>query len=89
MTPQELFSFGQSHKIQEIKSLLVEVSSNPDVVKISSQQANAIRNFVMFMMTVANGLRSSNLKNITMYDYHHMVCTHPSISLLLADCVIL
>ena len=89
MSPQELFSFGKSEKIQEIKSFLVELSLNPDVVKISPQQANDIRNFVMFMMTVANGLRSSNLKNITMYDYHHMVCTHPSTSLLLVDCVIL
>ena len=60
ITAEESIAYGKSSHIQGLKGLLFQVKNNP-ATKIKVMQVIYVRNFLMYMLSIGNGLRSSNL----------------------------
>ena len=66
ITAEESIKYGKSQHIQSLKNVLFSLN-NDKTIKV--MQAIHIRNFIMYMLSIGNWLRSSNLIFLTNQEY--------------------
>ena len=72
LTPEETINYGKSVHVQQLVRKLKALKSN-NKLSISKRMAIDTRDFLMFMISIGNGLRSSNVLNLTIFDFNRAI----------------
>ena len=72
LTPEETINYRKSVHVQQLGRKLKALKSNKKQ-SISKRMAIDTRDFLMFMISIGNGLRSSNLLNLTIFDFNRAI----------------
>ena len=68
MTARHFLTFGKSDHVQGLQKVLADIHSGLSLLPLSSTTVTSIRNYLVTLLVIQNGLRPSNLIPLTVKD---------------------